>query len=127
MLTLRGMLALADAALDEQERELLDRFVAALREEYGRDLDAVWLYGSRARGERAHVESDIDVLVITGSGRDDERLIPILWRVLDELGNPQVLVDPRQRSRAWVEDRRAIDSFFLRDLDRDKVVLYSRS
>jgi hypothetical protein len=65
--------------------------------------------------------------VITGSGRDDERLIPILWRVLDELGNPRVLVDPRQRSWAWVEDRRAIDSFFLRDIDRDKVVLYSRS
>jgi predicted nucleotidyltransferase len=121
------MPALADAALDEQERELLDRFVAALREEYGRDLDAVWLYGSRARGERPDVESDIDVLVITGSGRDDERLIPILWRVLDELGNPRVLVDPRQRSRAWVKDRRAIDSFFLRDVDRDKVVLYSRS
>jgi hypothetical protein len=55
---------------------------------------------------------------------NDEALIPTLWRVLDEMGNPRVLVDPRQRSRAWVQDRRAIDSFFLRDLDRDKVVLY---
>jgi hypothetical protein len=35
------MAALADAALDEQERELLRRFVAALRAEYGDDLDAV--------------------------------------------------------------------------------------
>jgi hypothetical protein len=34
-----------------------------------------------------------------------------------------VIVDPRQRSAAWVEDRRAIDSFFLRELDRDKIVL----
>jgi predicted nucleotidyltransferase len=50
VLTIPGMPALADAALDDQEREVLDRFVAALREEYGRDLDAVWLYGSRARG-----------------------------------------------------------------------------
>jgi hypothetical protein len=29
--------------------------------------------------------------------------------------------------RAWVEDRRAIESFFLRDVDRDKIVLYGGS
>jgi predicted nucleotidyltransferase len=121
-----AMPVLADAALDEQEREVLDRFVAALRAEYGGDLDAVWLYGSRARGERPHDESDIDVLVVTRSERDDAALIPTLWRVLDALGNPHVIVDPRQRSRAWVDDRRAIDSFFLRDVDRDKIVLYGR-
>jgi predicted nucleotidyltransferase len=118
------MAILADATLDERERELLGRFVVALEEAYGDDLDAVWLYGSRARGECPHDESDIDVLVVTRKDRNDEALIPTLWRVLDEMGNPRVLVDPRQRSRAWVENRRAIDSFFLRDVDRDKVVLY---
>jgi predicted nucleotidyltransferase len=120
------MAVLADAALDERERELLDRFVAALEQTYGDDLDAVWLYGSRARGERPHDESDIDLLVVTRGDRDDHELIPTLWRVLAQMGNPRVLVDPRQRSRAWVEDRRAIDSFFLRDVDRDKIVLYGR-
>jgi hypothetical protein len=64
------------------------------------------------------------VLVVTRSERDDEPLIPTLWRVLDELGNPRTIVDPRQRSRAWVNDRRTIDSFFLQDVDRDKIVLY---
>ena len=121
------MPALADAALDQQEREVLDHFVGALRHEYGDELDAVWLHGSRARGERPHDESDIDVLVITRSARDDEPLLRLLWRVLGELGNPWVLVDPRQRSRAWLEDRRAIDSFFLRDVDRDRVVLFERT
>lgn len=120
------MAALADAALDERELEVLERFVRALVDEYGADLDAVWLYGSRARGERTHDESDVDVLVVTRSERDDKPLIPALWRVLAALGEPRVLVDPRQRSRAWVEDRRAIDSFFLRDVDRDKIVLYGR-
>jgi predicted nucleotidyltransferase len=120
------MPAITDAALDERERELLDRFVLALEREYGDDLDAVWLYGSRARGERPHDESDIDLLVVTRSRRDDKALIPTLWRVLDELGNPRILVDPRQRSCGWIEDRRAIDSFFLRDVDRDKIVLYGR-
>jgi predicted nucleotidyltransferase len=46
------MAVLADAALDESEREVLDRLVRELVDEYGDDLDGVWLYGSRARGER---------------------------------------------------------------------------
>jgi len=119
--------ALADATLDAAERELLSRFVSALRAEYGDDLDAIWLYGSRARGERGHGESDIDVLVVTRRERSDVALIPTLWRVLEDLGNPRIVVDPRQRSRAWVENRRAIDSFFMQDVDRDKVVLHGGS
>lgn len=120
------MPALIDAALDELEREVLDRFTVGLEREYGEELDAVWLYGSRARGQRAHDESDIDVLVITRVERSDDALIPTLWRVLEQLGNPRVIVDARQRSRAWVDNRRAIDSFFLRELDRDKIVLYGQ-
>lgn len=120
------MPTLAEAALDERERAVLAALVRELVEEYGDDLDAVWLYGSRARGERTHDESDVDVLVITRSERDDKPLFLALWRALDELGNPFVLVEPRQHSRAWVEDRRAIRSFFLQDVDRDKIVLYGR-
>jgi predicted nucleotidyltransferase len=30
---------------------MLERFVAAVVDEYGDDLDGVWLYGSRARGD----------------------------------------------------------------------------
>jgi len=120
------MRALADAALDEQERELLGRLVAELKRVYGDDLDGVWLYGSRARGERLHDESDVDLLVVTRSDRDDTPLIPAVWRALEALGNPRIFVDARQRSRAWVENRRAIESFFLRDVDREKIVLYGR-
>ena len=62
-------------------------------------MAAIWTpCGCTARLHAAsglHDESDIDVLVITGGERDDERLIPILWRVLDEMGNRQILVDPR--------------------------------
>ena len=120
------MPVLADAALSDAEREVLERFVAALVEDYGADLDAIWLFGSRARGERPHDESDIDVLVITRDARDDDLLYVTLSPMLDEAGNPRVLLEPRQRSRAWIEDRRAIESFFLRDVDRDKIVLFGR-
>src|SRR3954453_17103084 len=88
-LTIRAMPALIDAALDAQERELLDRLITALVEEYAADLDAVWLYGSRARGERPHDESGIDVLVITRSERDDEGLIPTLRRGFAGCGRPR--------------------------------------
>jgi predicted nucleotidyltransferase len=119
-----AMPALADAALDEQERALLSRLVDVLHDNYGDDLHAVWLYGSRARGERSHDESDVDVLVITRGERSDKQLIPLTWAVLDELAIRAVPVDVRQRSLGWVEDRRRVDSFFVRDLDRDKIVLY---
>src|SRR5690242_18016638 len=121
------MPALADAALNQEERAVLERFVAAIAEEYGDELESVWLYGSRARGERTHDESDLDLLVITHEPRDDDALYGVVHRVLNELGNPWVLLDARQRPRAWIEDRRAIRSFFLQDVDRDKIVLYGRS
>lgn len=105
------MPVLADAELNDQERAVLERFVAAVIDEYGDELDGVWLYGSRARGERTHDESDIDVLVVTRSARDDMPIYRLLHRVLDELGNPRVLLEPRQQSRDWIEDRRAIESF----------------
>jgi predicted nucleotidyltransferase len=119
--TVRRVPVLAETARDERERE---RLVAELVRVYGDQLDAVWLYGSRARGERTYDESDIDVLVVTRGQVDDKPVIPAVRRVLDQLGNPRI--DARQRSQASVEDRRAIDSFFVRDVDRDKVLLHGR-
>jgi hypothetical protein len=37
---------LADAALDEREREVLERLVGTVAEEYREDLNGVWLHGS---------------------------------------------------------------------------------
>jgi predicted nucleotidyltransferase len=45
------MATLATASLSDAERRALDRFVAAVQRELGDELHAVWLYGSRARGE----------------------------------------------------------------------------
>lgn len=80
------MASLADASLTAEERRVVERLVELLREEFGPDLHAVWLYGSRARGE------------------------------------PPYVFDPE-----WVTARRAIDSFFMREVDRDKVVLFPAS
>jgi predicted nucleotidyltransferase len=56
------MTALAETSLSRDERALMERFVEELRTRLGGQVHAVWLFGSRARGERAAADSDVDVL-----------------------------------------------------------------
>jgi predicted nucleotidyltransferase len=112
------------ASLDPPCRRALERLIAGLRNELEEDLLALWLYGSSARGEARHPESDIDLLLITRRGDADwQRAYRVLYAVAErERISPMQfslkLVDP-----GWVAERRAIDSFFIREVDRDKLVL----
>jgi predicted nucleotidyltransferase len=65
---------LADTSLSADERALLARFVLELRSRLGEDLHAVWLFGSRARGERPEEDSDVDVLVLVDDASWDGKL-----------------------------------------------------
>jgi len=58
------MSSIASAWLSRGERTLLDRYSAALASQLGEELRAVWLFGSRARGEVTGDESDVDLLVL---------------------------------------------------------------
>jgi predicted nucleotidyltransferase len=71
------MPTLADAALSAEERALLERFTERLQERLGPSLHAIWLYGSRARGQRPLKEdSDVDVLVLVDDASwDGERVV----------------------------------------------------
>lgn len=60
---------MAAAELSERERETIRLFASRLEQALGDDLRALWLYGSRARGE-AHEESDIDLLLIADGGSE---------------------------------------------------------
>ena len=117
---------MAAARLSVEERRVIERWIERLRAAI--DLEAVWLFGSRARGD-GQDESDIDLLVLTRG--DPERDRQASWSTLDqaarELGaNPGRYV-PHTWDRAWLEDRRAIESFFVQDLDRDRIVLFGES
>src|SRR5680860_198710 len=81
------MPAVADASLSTDERRLLERFVAELLDSLGKDLWAVWLFGSRARGEPVGAESDIDLLVLAADASWDskERIHGALARAVDAL------------------------------------------
>jgi predicted nucleotidyltransferase len=97
-----------------------------MQERFGGRLRSVWLYGSRARGERPGPESDIDLLVIADPGEGDDVLTALLLvdEVVAELLVPHPIVSIQVYDPEWLEGRRRIDSFFIREVDRDKVVLH---
>jgi predicted nucleotidyltransferase len=118
---------LADAALTGQERALLERFSDTLAERLGPALHAVWLFGSRARGEAPGPDSDIDVLVLADDATWDGKLA--VHFVLEDAARQLGLEDLAWSfslhvdTPAWLAYRRAINSFFIAEVDRDKVVI----
>ncbi len=111
--------------LSDAERRVVQRLVDSLREELGADLRAVWLYGSRARGERAHAESDVDLIVIADGGerRHGARVNDLRYEIAEEEGANPVGFSVYVHDLNWLRGRRKIRSFFIQEVDRDKLVL----
>jgi predicted nucleotidyltransferase len=114
-----------DYRLEPEERRVVERLVPALERELGSALRGVWLYGSRARGEPPSDESDVDLIVVStrATRRDHLRAIELVTEIaLHEGANPGLfsikLLEP-----GYIAERREIGSFFMREVDRDKVVL----
>jgi predicted nucleotidyltransferase len=120
------MATLAQASLTETERRTLDRLVELLKRELGSELHAVWLFGSRARGEQPRDESDVDLIVLTDKGWDHDqgKVIDLVFEAADAEGAAPTYFSAHVRDSAWVAERRAIEDFFIREVDRDKVVLF---
>lgn len=120
---------LESAALSPLERRAIERGVEVLLERLGDELQAVWLYGSRARGESTGPDSDIDLMVVVS---DDSYAVEDLARttmlsVAWDEGLGLGPVSTQVMSLEHLRGRREIDSFYIREVDRDKVVLYERS
>jgi predicted nucleotidyltransferase len=125
---------LSGAALNETERRVVERLVVRLREELGDDLLAVWLYGSRARGEADPSEtdpdlrSDVDLIAIVGPGREATgvawEIQPQLEAIADAEGDSPVYYSLRFYGADFLGERRAIRDFFFQEVDRDKLVLH---
>ncbi|MGH2962816.1 MAG: nucleotidyltransferase domain-containing protein [Solirubrobacterales bacterium] len=116
---------LAATSLTGVERRVLERLVAHLRHELGEDLRAVWLYGSRARGETPHPESDVDLMVIADGGerRYGFRAHELAYAAATAEGASPAWYSVHLHDPDWLRGRREIESFFIREVDRDKVVL----
>ncbi len=116
---------LSRAELSDAERRTVLRFVDSLREDLGVDLRAVWLYGSRARGERAHPESDVNLIVIADGGerRYGAKVNDLRYEVAEAEGANPVGFSVHVHDLDWLRGRREIRSFFIQEVDRDKLVL----
>jgi predicted nucleotidyltransferase len=119
------MTTLATTSLDARERLLLKRFAERLRSRSENRPHAVWLFGSRARGDQPSEHSDVDVLVIVDddSWQAKSRIHDTLQEVAREL-----ILQPLTWSfsvhihtPSWLMHRREIRSFFIAEVDRDKV------
>lgn len=120
-------LSLVEASLSTEERVLLERFAQELKARLGEQSRAVWLFGSRARGEQPGAGSDVDVLVLVDDASWDARM----WvrGLLEEVARPLGLeraawgFSVHVHTPAWLAQRREIESFFIAEVDRDKVVV----
>lgn len=112
----------------------MEGILASLRDELSDDLLAVWLYGSRARGD-ANLEetdpdrkSDVDLMVIVDSARDANQfswaLTPIVEEIADAEGDSPVWYSVRVYDEQRLRNRREIRSFFFQEVDRDKLILH---
>ncbi|MBW8060604.1 MAG: nucleotidyltransferase domain-containing protein [Solirubrobacterales bacterium] len=116
---------LAAATLSEVESNTVQRFAVRLREALGDDLLALWLYGSRARGEIPRADSDVDLLVIAAGDRERHQ------RVAMDLSEAAAIAEDESPftysvhvyDPEWLRGRREIESFFIGEVDRDKIVL----
>ncbi len=103
---------------------MLQEALPRLRAKLGDDLRAVWLYGSRARGESGHAESDIDLLVLTRHGRSDFDLVyRTIYDAAVAEGASPAFFSVWVENPEWLAQRRSVRSFFIQEVDRDKVVL----
>jgi predicted nucleotidyltransferase len=118
--------ALAEASLSHAERRALNQLVPTLEDEFGPRLRSVWLYGSRARGERPRDESDVDLLVVLDNQLpgDDFKVIRTVSNVVDKAGVNPLLFSPLVYDVDRIAQRREIRSFFIQEVDRDKIVLF---
>jgi predicted nucleotidyltransferase len=125
------MATLAQTSLADDEQALIERFVQELRLRLNGELHAVWLFGSRARGEPRSQESDVDMLVLVDDASWDGRMR--VRRMLDDAAR-ELDVEALAWSFSvhvhtpdWLAQRREIRSFFVAELDRDKIVLGDRT
>lgn len=116
-----------DTSLTAAERGAVERFIDLVSDTAGDDLEAIWLYGSKARNEASSPESDVDLLVLARGGREKHRA-GVLEAAreaesLDGDGN-RVTLSPAVEERVSLARRRKAEDFFIRDVDRDKIVLF---
>jgi uncharacterized protein len=105
--------------LTAEEQAWLDAYRQALDKKHPRAVQEILIYGSKARGQ-AHVESDLDVLLIVkddvGALKRELRRIGYLLAATSDVF-PSILAYTQEE---W-ESRKRSGSTFLKAVERDAV------
>jgi uncharacterized protein (UPF0332 family)/predicted nucleotidyltransferase len=119
------MATLEQASLTIAERQALERSLERLLAELGEDLLAVWLYGSRARGESPGEDSDIDLLVVVSDReRLDRRASRAVSDAVDAQGANSFTFSTQVTDPRHLAEDAAIESLYLREVEHDRIVLW---
>ena len=123
------MPSLATASIDAAERRALERFVGLLRKRFAEDLDAVWLYGPRVRGEApaGRVRASAAGVAAALVPRRRVTALELLWQAALVERATESYLSIRVADRASPERRRAIDGFLAREVEPDGIALFARS
>jgi hypothetical protein len=121
--------SLATACLDTAERRAVERFVGLLRTRFAEDLDAVWLYGPRVRGEPLQDDSELQLMVLLRHCTRSDRVtaLELLWQAALAERATENYLSIRICDRASPERRRAMDEFIAREIEPDGITLFARS
>jgi hypothetical protein len=121
--------SLATASLDAAERRALRRFVGLLRKRFAEDLEAVWLYGQRVRGEHLQDESELQLMVLLRHSSHSDRVtaLELLWQAARAERAVESYLSIRISDRATPDRRRALDEFIAREIEPDGIALFARS
>jgi hypothetical protein len=101
----------------------LERFGASLRSRFGRRLQEVTLFGSRARGD-AREDSDVDVLVVIDELSERERgeVFDLAWSAGIQ-GDEYVVLAPIPYSTAQAGELRRREKRLMREIAHHGVPL----
>ena len=111
--------------LSDTERAAITAYVQAIRRQYPERIQAVALFGSKARGDD-DPESDIDLLVICDS--EDRQFRSALWRIASEISlEKSVLISVRIYSQERWQRARQIGLPFTSEIISDSIPLTPES
>lgn len=105
------------AGLTSQEKNALQFFKELVSEKFSRRVDAILLFGSKARKDD-RPESDIDILVILrNKSWQDERLIySMVTKTFMKTG---VYISPKVYDKQVIAQKRQRNNAFLQEVDKD--------
>jgi hypothetical protein len=67
---------------------------------------------------------DLLVLIRDGDWRREREVAHLAWEAVDAAGANEGGFSVFVQTPEWVRERREIQSFFIQEVDRDKIVLY---